>query len=242
MNKLLLNPFLHFVGSLEARLDTAPQSYSAASPGTQEGLVVDSIEMIHRVAAELGRERHLLASGTVEELRYAMAAWSDELLLSHWQKSSERAEVNGSVEERLFKTMEAGERIFWCIDRSLSRRSEGDLQMAPVYLTLLAMGYRGQYSGAEMPRRLRVQQDDLCAVCGIDKVVDAPPSKPLPPEPIKTSQRPLHLTSISWGAAGAISLSCLLYADWHWQRSFAFIDEHLVNTSSEQAELPAHTP
>lgn len=242
MNKLLLNPFLHFVGALNDRLDSPSHSRPVAAPDTQEGLVVDSIDIIHRVTAELGRERHLLSSGTVDELRYAMAAWSDELLMSHWQQGSERAEVNASTEQRVFQTMEAGEKIFWCIDRALSRRSEGDLQMAPVYLTLLAMGYRGQYSDAEMPQRMRVQLEELCMACGIEKVVDAPTSKVTLRTPVQAPQRALRLTALSWSLAGAICFSCLLYADWHWQRSFAFIDARLAATSGGQTESPAGAP
>ncbi len=242
MNKLLLKPFLNFVSALDERLDTKVRSRDTKSHDTHEGLVVDVIDTIQRLSSDLVKERRLLSPATVDEVRYVMAAWSDELLISRWPKDSSSTEVNASVEQRLFQTMEAGEKIFWCIDRVLSRCSDGDLQLAPVYLTLLAMGYRGQYSDSERPQRLRAQLEDLCKACGLDKAVDAPLSKPLVEAPFQRPQRSVPFAALGWSLAGTICISCLLYADWHWQRSIGFIDTLLTQTSSSKASLPADNP
>jgi type IV/VI secretion system ImpK/VasF family protein len=242
VNKLLLYPFLRFVEALDDRLDTHSGLVASATRGTHEGLVVDVIGLIHQVASDLGRDRRLHASGTLDDLRYVMAAWSDELLMSPSLEAREGAEVSTSVEQRLFQTMEAGEKVFWCIDRVLSRRSEGDLQMAPVYLTLLAMGYRGQYGDSDMPQRLRVQLEDLCAACGVEKWVDAHDSMPLEPASLQASQSALNLSAVAWSLAGFVCLSCLVYADWHWQRSTAFIDAQFSSTSSQQAAFSGDSP
>lgn len=242
VNKLLLHPFLRFVEAMDDRLDTPGGVGSGPIRGTHEGLVVDVISLIHQVASDVGRDRRLHASGTIDDLRYVMAAWSDELLMSPSVEAREGAELSASVEQRLFQTMEAGEKVFWCIDRVLSRRSEGDLQIAPVYLTLLAMGYRGQYGDSDPPQRLRAQLEDLCAACGVEKWLDAPVSKPLEPASLQTPPKAPNLTVLVWSLTGAVCLSCLLYADWHWQRSSAFIDAQLNSALSQQAEFPGDRP
>lgn len=233
MNELMLKPFLQLTHSLDERLahrdqqgtsQEALQGTSRATPqGTREGLVIDLAELVQRLVSDLIKQHRALPAGTADELRYAMAAWCDELLLAHWRSQTGSTDASVSLEQHLFHTIEAGEKIFWNIDRTLSRRSEGDLLLAPVYLAMLALGYRGQYSDAETPQRLRSQLKDLCEVCVIDQGADAGATRPsvlLGQAQAHSNPRKFPLVPMMLVLSGAIFVSSLLYADWHWQRHF----------------------
>lgn len=245
MNDVLLKPFLQLVRILDQRLSTPSQLHSteALSLRAKEGVVIDLSESIRRLVVNLEKQDRLLSISGLAELRYAMAAWCDELLLSHWRLEADSTEVNPYVEQTMFGTMEAGEKIFWCIDRALDRRSEADLQMAPVYLTMLALGYRGQYSDAGVPERLREQLQTLSDVCAIETSAKLPLQQLASSEvALPAPQREPSLLPWALIISAVVCFGSLVYADWQWQQRFgtmgAQLYPHAVSSTNDSAGQP----
>ncbi len=90
------------------------------------------------------------------ELLYVMAAVADETFV-HLQiepLETQRKPWEGQqywlenlLEMRLFRSHVAGERIFRNIENVLQRQDQAAEELAAVYLTVLALGFRGQFWG-----------------------------------------------------------------------------------------------
>lgn len=87
------------------------------------------------------------------ELLYLMAAFADESFVRmdwpgrpHWQANL--------LEQRLFHSSVAGERIFTNIDAALARQDDAAKELANAYLAALVLGFTGRYA----------EPDDLGAV------------------------------------------------------------------------------
>jgi type VI secretion system protein ImpK len=129
----------------------APAMAPAGAPSTSTGLVPassaarDRLLMTVRIQqADLAR----WASGAVHEYYtqalYVMIAVADEVFVglpwsgaAHW-----RANL---LETELFGTRSAGQSVFLRIDQMLERADPKDAELAAVYLTALALGFRGRY-------------------------------------------------------------------------------------------------
>jgi type VI secretion system protein ImpK len=92
------------------------------------------------------------------ELLYVMAAVADETFV-HLQiepLETQRKPWEGQqywlenlLELRLFRSHVAGERIFQNIENVLQRQDQAAEELAAVYLTVLALGFRGQFWGSD---------------------------------------------------------------------------------------------
>jgi type IV/VI secretion system ImpK/VasF family protein len=90
-------------------------------------------------------KNRMLSAELISEFSYVLAAWVDELLIRRFSSYFPET-YYGYTERTLFGTASAGEKIFEKIDRLVTRKSQGDVALAAVYLVLLSLGFRGQYS------------------------------------------------------------------------------------------------
>lgn len=129
-------------------LCAAPQADPPArSPDTVRAEIVGRIDSVASKGGAQGR-----ADGAAEnahEIRYLMAAYADEILIaSHWPHRAQW--IEWLVEEKMFGSRHAGDRVFERIDVLLRTGEVARRDMALPYLFALALGFRGcAASGAD---------------------------------------------------------------------------------------------
>jgi type VI secretion system protein ImpK len=99
-----------------------------------------------------------------EETRYVMIAMADEVFLSmEWPGKGDWA--NKPLEAIVFQTRDAGERFFRRIDDTLAGRAAASSQMLTVYITALALGFRGKFAalGTNEPETFRKRLSEYIA-------------------------------------------------------------------------------
>lgn len=88
-----------------------------------------------------------------EEVQYIYAALADEIFLSEpW--SGQKEFINYLIEEKVFLTSEAGEKIFDRIDEVLRSKHEQMIELAELYLQILIIGFEGQYRGRDLENKI----------------------------------------------------------------------------------------
>ena len=108
-------------------------------------LELKQIEFL-KIASPSEKERY-------EEVRYIYAALADEIFLSQpW--SGQKEFINYLIEEKVFLTSEAGEKIFDRIDEVLSSKIEQTVELAELYLQILIIGFEGQYRGRDSENKV----------------------------------------------------------------------------------------
>jgi type VI secretion system protein ImpK len=133
--------------------DSAPDA--AAAPATDS-------ELAKRVSARLltflrQQERDFRRNATVQEIRahrvalYLMAALADEIFIldAKWRWGD--AWLDGLLEQKLFRTNNAGSRLFIMARQLISAQSRNPLyiDLAAVFLLTLELGFRGRYRGRQ---------------------------------------------------------------------------------------------
>ncbi len=105
------------------------------------------VEQLERQAVAVRRSGGEFAAEVFREAQYAMAALADEVFLHlDWRG---RDEWQGNLlEQRLFATHRAGDVIFERIERILRARDPLDVDLAKIYLMVLALGFQGRYRGS----------------------------------------------------------------------------------------------
>ena len=83
-----------------------------------------------------------------KDAQYVMAALADETFL-HLEWTGKAAWRANLLEERLFASHVAGERLFQKLERLLQRREPVYADLATVYLMALALGFRGTFWGRD---------------------------------------------------------------------------------------------
>jgi type IV/VI secretion system ImpK/VasF family protein len=99
----------------------------------------------------------------IEEARFALVAWADEVLLrrdwsgrSEWQRET--------LQMHLYRTTRAGNEFF---DR-LTRLGPGQNAAREIYYLALVCGFEGQYAGQEAERRALIQhQFEMLRAAGV---------------------------------------------------------------------------
>ncbi len=126
-----------------------------------------AIEIWNTVAEYLDREMVQVArSGTsmmtdaYRELVYVMAAVADEVFV-HLPWEGQQYWLDHLLEVRFFRSRIAGERIFRNIQSVAVRQDQAAEELAAVYLTVLALGFRGQYWGGDTTEIGRYRLDLL---------------------------------------------------------------------------------
>ena len=108
-------------------------------------LELKQIEFL-KIASPSEKERY-------EEVRYIYAALADEIFLSEpW--SGQQEFINYLIEEKVFLTSEAGEKIFDRIDEVLRSKPEQMIELAELYLQILIIGFEGQYRGRDSENKI----------------------------------------------------------------------------------------
>ena len=107
-----------------------------------------------------GRGGDSLEERLHEEVRYLLVAFADEIFV-HLSWSGQEAWRELLLEEELFHTHEAGERVFERVEALLRDEDPARGEVATVYLLVLALGFQGRYRDAleeaplqELRRRL----------------------------------------------------------------------------------------
>ena len=78
---------------------------------------------------------------------------ADEIFLSEpW--SGQQEFINYLIEEKVFLTSEAGEKIFDRIDKVLRSKPEQMIELAEIYLQILIIGFEGQYRGRDSENKI----------------------------------------------------------------------------------------
>lgn len=107
-----------------------------------------------------GAPRGSLQERQLEQCRYVLTSFADELLVNTpWY--GREAWREGLLEDVLFGTHHAGERIFTDIQRLLQDRDPTQADMAAVYLLALALGFQGRYRDQGEELHLREVQRQL---------------------------------------------------------------------------------
>ena len=108
-------------------------------------LELKQIEFL-KIASPSEKERY-------EEVRYIYAALADEIFLSEpWSVQQEF--IKCLIEEKVFLTSEAGEKIFDRIDEVLRSKPEQMTELAELYLQILIIGFEGQYRGRDSENKI----------------------------------------------------------------------------------------
>ena len=94
------------------------------------------------------------------EAQYVMAAFADDVFI-HLDWEGRRAWMSNLLESTLFQSHVAGEMVFEKLDHLLRERDPADKSLAAVYLTALALGFRGKYHGLNDHGKLRRYRNEL---------------------------------------------------------------------------------
>ena len=94
------------------------------------------------------------------EAQYVMAAFADDVFI-HLDWEGRRAWTSNLLESTLFQSHVAGEMVFEKLDHLLRERDPANKSLAAVYLTALALGFRGKYHGLNDHGKLRRYRNEL---------------------------------------------------------------------------------
>ncbi|REG28827.1 type VI secretion system protein ImpK [Archangium gephyra] len=125
-----------------------PSRFNAKAP---QGPTVEEVwrrllERIREQTRTEGTPRGSLLERDLEECRYVLTSFADELLV-HTPWYGREAWQGNLLEDELFGTHEAGDRIFADVERLLRERDPAHAQLALVYLMALSLGFEGRYRG-----------------------------------------------------------------------------------------------
>ncbi|WP_224361398.1 DotU family type IV/VI secretion system protein [Hyalangium versicolor] len=139
-----------------------PGRFAAKAP---PGPTVEEIwrrlrERIQQQTGPEGAPRGSLLERQLEECRYVLTSFADELLV-HTSWYGREAWQRNLLEDELFGTHEAGDRIFTEIERLLRERDPARAELALVYLMALSLGFEGRYRALEAGPQLQDLQRQL---------------------------------------------------------------------------------
>jgi type VI secretion system protein ImpK len=104
------------------------------------------VAVLERQETEAVREGGDLALELYKRAQYAMAALADEVFL-HLDWHGREAWRQNLIEAKLSDSHRAGEALFERIDDLLRDRDAAQIELARVYLSVLALGFQGKYRG-----------------------------------------------------------------------------------------------
>ena len=94
------------------------------------------------------------------EAQYVMAAFADDVFI-HLDWEGRRAWTSNLLETTLFHSHVAGEMFFEKLDQLLRQRDPASRSLAAIYLSALALGFRGKYYGLNDHGKLRRYRHEL---------------------------------------------------------------------------------
>ncbi|WP_395456141.1 DotU family type IV/VI secretion system protein [Azospirillum melinis] len=96
-------------------------------------------------AAQVARTGTELMISQYREAQYAMAALADDLFIHDVEWNGREVWRSALLEQALFRTRLAGERVFDRMEALLASNDRRLSQLAAVYLLLLGLGFKGRY-------------------------------------------------------------------------------------------------
>jgi type VI secretion system protein ImpK len=162
-----------------------------------------------------------------EETRYVMIAMADEVFIRlDWEGKGPW--IDNPLEAAVFQSRESGERIFRKIQEALDRRASS--QLLTVYLTALALGFRGKYAPLKTgePETYRKKLADAIADLDKDLLADVPLC-PDAYEHTAANAPKKGLPSFSWGLIPvlAVFVGWVVIGELLWLYRTAPVDDAL---------------
>jgi type VI secretion system protein ImpK len=117
-------------------------------PGPAElaGLAHQRLRLLLEAQATRARHRGgAYGEALYQEAQYVMAALADETMLLRVNWDGRAAWQDNLLETALFGSRIAGERVFERLDALVADSSRASPELATIYLTALALGFRGRY-------------------------------------------------------------------------------------------------
>ncbi|ATB28912.1 hypothetical protein MEBOL_002361 [Melittangium boletus DSM 14713] len=159
-----------------------------------------------------GAPRGSLQERQLEQCRYVLATFADELLVNTpWYGRDAWRE--GLLEDVLFGTHHAGERIFEDVQRLLRDRDPTQAEMADVYLLALALGFQGRYRDHGEEALLHELQRQLFVLAHQRQPEPDAPSRRLMPQAYAHTldERTDRRLAPRWPWAAAIGATLLVF-------------------------------
>ncbi|HEX8437004.1 DotU family type IV/VI secretion system protein [Archangium sp.] len=103
-------------------------------------------ELLRTHLADFGRRAGETEEPQLPPVRYALVAFADEVFI-HLRWPGQDAWRRQLLEEEVFHTHEAGQRLFEEIKALLASRDTARVETAIVYLLVLSLGFQGRYRG-----------------------------------------------------------------------------------------------
>jgi type VI secretion system protein ImpK len=135
----------------EEQLPALP-SPAAATPPPALSLEPDAEILLRRLqefleaqTAQVGRVATDLMINQYREAQYAMVALADDLFIHEVEWNGREVWHSGPLEQALYRTRLAGERVFDRMEALLASNDRRLVQLAAVYLCVLGMGFKGRY-------------------------------------------------------------------------------------------------
>ncbi len=121
-----------------------PSSSEEAGDTAPTAVWQNLLTLLERQSLSARRSGGDFASKVYEQAQYIMAALADEIFLNLDWGGGDSWKAN-LLEARLFQTHRAGEEIFRRLDILLQQRDPVYLDLARIYLMMLALGFQGKF-------------------------------------------------------------------------------------------------
>lgn len=152
--------FRDFWSVLALARDAARQVAESEAAVAAQGLSNQLVQLIELQTLEARRLGGRAAAEAEMHARYLKAALADEVLLSaEWAGRAHWGSV--LLEGRLFRSANAGDKVFDDIEQILHARDPSQRNLARLYLAVLSLGFQGRYRGAGDAERLAEYRREL---------------------------------------------------------------------------------
>lgn len=134
---------IHAPAGFAARPGAAPPALSLEPDA--EIIIRRLQDFLEAQAAQVARTGTELMISQYREAQYAMAALADDLFIHDVEWNGREVWRSALLEQALFRTRLAGERVFDRMEALLASNDRRLSQLAAVYLLLLGLGFKGRY-------------------------------------------------------------------------------------------------
>jgi type VI secretion system protein ImpK len=140
--------------------ELTPEATGTAALSAAQAVSRQLLSVLELQAIEAQRAGGRYAIDINHEAQYIMAALADEALLS-FSWPGRDAWTSCLIEEALFGSRVAGDRIFDRLDELLRTRDPARRDLALVYLLALSLGFEGRYRGTDCLARMQAYRAAL---------------------------------------------------------------------------------
>lgn len=209
----------------------------SASPPTCEVVKQRLVDLYQAQAVSAARRYAEHEIAAFEEVQYIMVAMADEVFL-HLDWSGRAPWAAKPMESEIFRSHDAGERFFRRLDELLAGRAPGSSELLTVYLTALAVGFRGRYA-FEDPTRPEAYRHRLAAHLARVDPDRTSADRTLFPEALGhtlSSEKKRRLPSWSRGLLplGIVIVGWLLLGELFWYYRTVKVDDMLDRIEASQ--------